>query len=222
MFHKTLDLKVRSISQNGREVIFYLKRQVDKKLSDSEIHFQFIGYVFKHTHFYEKGNPETETYKVVEILSYEFVNKDLYVSPLKNIESEVFGTYQTNNLNDGKFLHPQSYQNIKFTPKTDEGIIFEKTGYSWDKENYIIFDMGGIFNLPKKYWEIHHKPIDGIEYVDSELYLKSEIVDPYVIDEIDMYSVELDQPPRRKEFKSEEEYLKSMKEWLRFTYRMSD
>ena len=214
MFHKTLDLKVRSISQNGREVIFYLKRQVDKKLSDSEIHYQFIGYVFKHTHFYEKGKPETETYKVVEILSYEFVNKDLYVSPLKNIESEVFGTYQTNNLNDGKFLHPQSYQNIKFTPNIDEGIIFKRTGYSWDKENYIIFDGGGIFNFPKEYWEIHHKPIDGVEYVDSELYTNSEIVDPYPWDDIDM--MYLDQPPRRKEFKSEEEYLKSMKEWLRF------
>lgn len=211
MIKKSLELRVRAISQNGRETNFVLNRQVDNTLSENEILYMFIGQVFKFTH-HDSGRSK-EVYKVVEILSYEFVNKDLYISPLLQKKSEVFGFFQTENL-DGKGYHnPQSNSNIKFFPNTDEGIFFLKKSYSFIDGHYVINVGQGIFSLSKDHWELYHKPINGKEYINFKEYLENEILDSYVVnkgfDDCHWY----DLPPTRKEFKTEEEYLKSLKEW---------
>jgi len=215
MGKKTIKVEVRCLSESGREKFFILTRIVDKELSKEEIVYKFIGNDFNHTYYNSEINLTiTEKFKVVDILSYDFLHLKLYLTPRSNSKGQVFANFLMSNLNGKEFINPQSNENIKFTPNSDEGLVFQKKGFSSDKENYVINDEYGKWIFPRECWELHHKPFIGNEYIDFQEYLESEILNHNVVEKDDWeLKYDYDLPPQRKEFKTEEEYLKSLNEW---------
>lgn len=64
-----LNLKVKTISNRGEKLIFNLTREINHRISDKEIEFEFLGYTFS----YKKQNTDQmDVFKVTEIISYSY------------------------------------------------------------------------------------------------------------------------------------------------------
>jgi hypothetical protein len=190
-----LNLKVKTISNRGEKLIFNLTREINHRISDKEIEFEFLGYTFS----YKKQNTDQmDVFKVTEIISYSYPlleenlsdKSSLFISQKTNLKKRSKFTIHFGNKDvvylEEKLYSPISNQIEDFEIDESDGLTLFQVSYHWDKTNLVINIEGDIFTFPKKEWEVHYSPRSNINYLTYEDFYDSYILN-YESEHIDEY-----------------------------------